>query len=150
MIRRPPRSTRTDTLVPYTTRFRSAFLGRDLGGDAVRGRLQVLDAGAGENRHALLLELFLKEGRYVGILDGDETVEHFDDGDVDAHVAVEARDFDPARARSDHQQMLGHFGRAESVEIGTVELAVGGGARKVRRTRPECEGGCLGGGGVGE
>src|SRR3546814_14990108 len=24
MIRRPPRSTRTDTLVPYTTRFRSA------------------------------------------------------------------------------------------------------------------------------
>src|SRR3546814_8149067 len=27
MVRRPPRSTRTDTLVPYTTRFRSA--GRD-------------------------------------------------------------------------------------------------------------------------
>src|SRR3546814_2291508 len=25
MIRRPPRSTRTDTLVPYTTLFRSAF-----------------------------------------------------------------------------------------------------------------------------
>src|SRR3546814_8567140 len=25
MIRRPPRSTRTDTLFPYTTRFRSAF-----------------------------------------------------------------------------------------------------------------------------
>src|SRR3546814_4081970 len=26
MIRRPPRSTRTDTLFPYTTLFRSAFL----------------------------------------------------------------------------------------------------------------------------
>src|SRR3546814_13217748 len=26
MIRRPPRSTRTDTLFPYTTRFRSLFL----------------------------------------------------------------------------------------------------------------------------
>src|SRR3546814_1135101 len=26
MIRRPPRSTRTDTLLPYTTRFRSRFL----------------------------------------------------------------------------------------------------------------------------
>src|SRR3546814_20174214 len=26
MIRRPPRSTRTDTLFPYTTRFRSVFL----------------------------------------------------------------------------------------------------------------------------
>src|SRR3546814_17616767 len=31
MIRRPPRSTRTDTLLPYTTRFRSdrAVVGRD-------------------------------------------------------------------------------------------------------------------------
>src|SRR3546814_1882061 len=28
MIRRPPRSTRTDTLFPYTTLFRSAFAGR--------------------------------------------------------------------------------------------------------------------------
>src|SRR3546814_11535886 len=27
MIRRPPRSTRTDTLFPYTTRFRSAHMG---------------------------------------------------------------------------------------------------------------------------
>src|SRR3546814_1282933 len=27
MIRRPPRSTRTDTLFPYTTLFRSVFLG---------------------------------------------------------------------------------------------------------------------------
>src|SRR3546814_8992966 len=32
MIRRPPRSTRTDTLFPYTTLFRSCFAGRvDLG-----------------------------------------------------------------------------------------------------------------------
>src|SRR3546814_6680529 len=29
MIRRPPRSTRTDTLFPYTTLFRSAFAGFD-------------------------------------------------------------------------------------------------------------------------
>src|SRR3546814_8304334 len=29
MIRRPPRSTRTDTLFPYTTLFRSCFLGSD-------------------------------------------------------------------------------------------------------------------------
>src|SRR3546814_1646092 len=33
MIRRPPRSTRTDTLLPYTKRFRSS-----LGGDAGGGR----------------------------------------------------------------------------------------------------------------
>src|SRR3546814_1437932 len=30
MIRRPPRSTRTDTLFPYTTVFRSIFCGGDL------------------------------------------------------------------------------------------------------------------------
>src|SRR3546814_9471580 len=30
MIRRPPRSTRTDTLFPYTTLFRSLLLGRIL------------------------------------------------------------------------------------------------------------------------
>src|SRR3546814_17622645 len=31
MIRRPPRSTRTDTLFPYTTLFRSVHLGQDDG-----------------------------------------------------------------------------------------------------------------------
>src|SRR3546814_6586790 len=31
MIRRPPRSTRTDTLFPYTTLFRSRLLGQPLG-----------------------------------------------------------------------------------------------------------------------
>src|SRR3546814_5608244 len=34
MIRRPPRSTRTDTLFPYTTLFRSDF-GQDLAGEQV-------------------------------------------------------------------------------------------------------------------
>src|SRR3546814_1031602 len=34
MIRRPPRSTRTDTLFPYTTLFRSHFVGAErIGGD---------------------------------------------------------------------------------------------------------------------
>src|SRR3546814_7988221 len=46
MIRRPPRSTRTDTLFPYTTLFRS--LGRDL------ERAQVgVDHGRGGGRPAL-------------------------------------------------------------------------------------------------
>src|SRR3546814_16001912 len=34
MIRRPPRSTRTDTLCPYTTLFRSYYEGRPAGEDA--------------------------------------------------------------------------------------------------------------------
>src|SRR3546814_8642711 len=36
MIRRPPRSTRTDTLLPYTTLFRSRLLKKDVNGFAAR------------------------------------------------------------------------------------------------------------------
>src|SRR3546814_9791229 len=51
MIRRPPRSTRTDTLFPYTTLFRS------LAGDRLRARRPEVDgglrppAGADQGRH---------------------------------------------------------------------------------------------------
>src|SRR3546814_5577925 len=38
MIRRPPRSTRTDTLFPYTTLFRSPRSGAAIEGRARRGR----------------------------------------------------------------------------------------------------------------
>src|SRR3546814_8943393 len=37
MIRRPPRSTRTDTLFPYTTLFRSLGAGAVIDGDGVAG-----------------------------------------------------------------------------------------------------------------
>src|SRR3546814_6569498 len=37
MIRRPPRSTRTDTLFPYTTLFRSVAAGRGVGVERLRG-----------------------------------------------------------------------------------------------------------------
>src|SRR3546814_15149620 len=47
MIRRPPRSTRTDTLFPYTTLFRSGRA--DGGGDDRRGNG---DAGPERQRHA--------------------------------------------------------------------------------------------------
>src|SRR3546814_13446583 len=64
MIRRPPRSTRTDTLFPYTTLFRSvrggdghrAHLGTDVRidighrGDAVEQRAQVEPGAADEDR----------------------------------------------------------------------------------------------------
>src|SRR3546814_17131481 len=49
MIRRPPRSTLTDTLFPYTTRFRSVVTQRD-GGDLAfggeRGRDSILSRTA--------------------------------------------------------------------------------------------------------
>src|SRR3546814_4894803 len=71
MIRRPPRSTRTDTLFPYTTLFRSTRLiqrgsegddtpartaavgGLDAGNAGERGRLadRAAGVGAGRSRH---------------------------------------------------------------------------------------------------
>src|SRR3546814_9840718 len=54
MIRRPPRSTRTDTLFPYTTRFRSRNQGlvlwRSLGDPGDRGPDALLCPGAGAER----------------------------------------------------------------------------------------------------
>src|SRR3546814_9074862 len=47
MIRRPPRSTRTDTLFPYTTLFRSERLGRPL--------VSVSQMGAGLDRARVLI-----------------------------------------------------------------------------------------------
>src|SRR3546814_16172994 len=57
MIRRPPRSTRTDTLFPYTTLFRSAVVERDLLGagdlealplfDRAHERARVVQAAVG-------------------------------------------------------------------------------------------------------
>src|SRR3546814_11078244 len=53
MIRRPPRSTRTDTLFPYTTLFRSAPSGRGVNGGRPAGRRELPAAGrAGSGRSA--------------------------------------------------------------------------------------------------
>src|SRR3546814_16520390 len=59
MIRRPPRSTRTDTLFPYTTLFRSLVrLGERLHsrvGVAARNQVELMQrvAGAGRGRRAI-------------------------------------------------------------------------------------------------
>src|SRR3546814_5934580 len=62
MIRRPPRSTRTDTLFPYTTRFRS-LAQRSKQDDPPAGGAHLLEglggiahAFAGELRHAWLVQ----------------------------------------------------------------------------------------------
>src|SRR3546814_20256990 len=59
MIRRPPRSTRTDTLFPYTTLFRSKAVGADIDRLAIAHRTEAgmeIDAGQplGAGRHMLL------------------------------------------------------------------------------------------------
>src|SRR3546814_5721787 len=61
MIRRPPRSTRTDTLFPYTTLFRSH---------------DTADGGCGQvKRHAPRIPLFLSEAIRLGP-DGENAARH--------------------------------------------------------------------------
>src|SRR3546814_16572903 len=77
MIRRPPRSTRTDTLFPYTTLFRSRFLDRARSGDGIDDLWQELAAagligalvppeyggsGLGVETMSLMLEELAAEG----------------------------------------------------------------------------------------
>src|SRR3546814_11526264 len=72
MIRRPPRSTRTDTLFPYTTLFRSVVLAAvHFGDERRRGRhhspivvVLRLDDG-GDQRSTTLLRGLLFRGRYL-------------------------------------------------------------------------------------
>src|SRR3546814_8593772 len=86
MRRRPPRSTRTDTLFPYTTLFRSV----DPGVQQRLGARQAVrpDAGGGSRAQAALLVLGgMRIGlRLLHVLHGDE---------ADADIVV-----------VDHQQLL--------------------------------------------
>src|SRR3546814_16307024 len=66
MVRRPPRSTRTDTLFPYTTLFRSAAGAGARAGGAVLHRLRPradLAGGARFPHGADLPQLFLPDAR---------------------------------------------------------------------------------------
>src|SRR3546814_2619017 len=62
MIRRPPRSTRTDTLFPYTTLFRSGLLALLAGGGEVADQVAGIDAREVLHRRAA--------GR-IAVADGD-------------------------------------------------------------------------------
>src|SRR3546814_2850521 len=71
MIRRPPRSTRTDTLFPYTTLFRSPGpRGRDpkAGAEAARGcsGIGALPLGPGSSRFALVREGRMRRRSFLG------------------------------------------------------------------------------------
>src|SRR3546814_5963622 len=65
MIRRPPRSTRTDTLFPYTTLFRSNDDElQQLGARVVPGAL--VRRGAHIAKDAVLMPSYVNIGAYVG------------------------------------------------------------------------------------
>src|SRR3546814_13677316 len=78
MIRRPPRSTRTDTLFPYTTLFRSScrvppFLALAEGEDIV-GRLGRLGGGA-EDSAAVLAQDGEPKAEVIGVAHGRDQAE---------------------------------------------------------------------------
>src|SRR3546814_19643200 len=80
MIRRPPRSTRTDTLFPYTTLFRSAV------GDA-RNALRV---GAACGAHEQAAEGLVRE--IIRIIAAGENIDRAEQRDLIFHLDVEIID----------------------------------------------------------
>src|SRR3546814_7106355 len=71
MLRRPPRSTRTDTLFPYTTLFRSVVLALRGGRHAARlaGAVFALVDGRGQPAHQLALVVQRHHHRLIGVVD---------------------------------------------------------------------------------
>src|SRR3546814_13974081 len=97
MIRRPPRSTRTDTLFPYTTLFRShRIIGR---ADDIERRLEILLGLAGEADDKVARDRDI----------GTHGAHPFDDAKiaVDAVAAVHRRE-DAVAARLYRQVEEGH------------------------------------------
>src|SRR3546814_2796544 len=73
MLRQPPRSTRTDTLSPYTTLFRSVGRGTEAELDRTMSRL-------GSNR----IEIFASSARSGAVRLGAGTLSTLSTGDMDA------------------------------------------------------------------
>src|SRR3546814_2289138 len=67
MIRRPPRSTRTDTLFPYTTLFRSRHRGNDGRGDPVELQEARVRGGAAKHRDPVAHRPLLDRERAVAV-----------------------------------------------------------------------------------
>src|SRR3546814_195965 len=101
MIRRPPRSTRTDTLFPYTTRFRSVLVHGDLG----RGRVAGLVEGAADRVPGRGLHVEV-EGR----VDAQATA-------VEGVLAVARRDLAAHRL---HEVLGAHVGALDLAETRAV------------------------------
>src|SRR3546814_2356026 len=102
MIRRPPRSTRTDTLFPYTTLFRSQA------GEAAFGE-EAVGVDKGDLERAGGLARGIVEGAVARLVAGAEIVgadRRRDDGDLDRSCRYrrQRRDLDRPRAARGEQQ----------------------------------------------
>src|SRR3546814_18495220 len=112
MIRRPPRSTRTDTLFPYTTLFRSVAIDvrievdpaaldllHDCGpGEQLRDRRDPKEVPVGIDRHALL-------GVRIAIALGEQDLAVLGDGNGGARnvAARKRRSHEPIQPRLDRK-----------------------------------------------
>src|SRR3546814_2662677 len=117
MIRRPPGSTRTDTLFPYTTLFRSAGLGLHLGGDAGDERLEHRIVGEpllGDRdiERGIVIELQPLARRRAGLV---ADLVRQAPGDLVVHRAAERGELDlflRADMAADRRARLAEIGRA--------------------------------------
>src|SRR3546814_5959469 len=102
MVRRPPRSTRTDTLLPYTTLFRS--------------RPVPCDAGD------VLVELILERRRPRHELEAEAVVDHRDatGREVEA-LTIDAGDMLARRSLQMRQASVGREPRRGGVEVATAQ-----------------------------
>src|SRR3546814_14635630 len=101
MIRRPPRSTRTDTLFPYTTLFRS--------GEAVgvvgRVRRQEREQAAGRARRHLVLQIAVAEFLVADDVDlADLRLRPF--GDTEHHIDAVLVELDHFRFADSGETLL--------------------------------------------
>src|SRR3546814_12134807 len=111
MIRRPPRSTRTDTLFPYTTLFRSAKL-------ALKPGQRVLDIGCGWGGMAL----YLHEKCGVDVLGSTLSEEQLKVARERAKAAGIAA---PGKVELiDYREARGHVARKRNVQDKRVTVSV--------------------------
>ena len=109
--------------------------GFDMGGHAVLAPLQLRDDSLFQDGHALFLEGLLRQRADLGVLHGQDAVEHLDHRRLRAHGVVEAGELDADGARADDQQLPGHALGVQCVFVGPDEIAVGLHARQFARPR---------------
>src|SRR3546814_2667532 len=99
MIRRPPRSTRTDTIFPYTTLFRSALLDGVLRGAASASKQAQFEPNWELDFDSLTTS-------HLQALSAIDAVWSFWDPEDDAHVARYRRAGDQIRRSEEHTSEL--------------------------------------------
>jgi hypothetical protein len=70
--------------------------------------LDALDLRAGQYLHAVLLELALHHTGHVLVLQGEDLLEHLDQGHLDSHAGVGGGDLRAGRAGAGDHQRFGH------------------------------------------